>query len=204
MTREEAQKRLEIIDTRLIARLADFIKPTDSYSTQIDLLLRKTREKVGKRYKRGLIVGRFQPIHLGHIFLMKQAIEICEEIVIGIGSANKFDIDNPFSVEDRERGLKRALKEHGLDEKVTAIVRLNDYDNNDRAWGKEVLKKTKNFPVDVAIGHNDWVNRILRPAGVAIIDTELPEFDRSDHQGSVIREKLRLEGFLPNTAPQSA
>ena len=39
------------------------------------------------RYKRGLIIGRFQPFHNGHLKLIQQVLEECEELIIVIGSA---------------------------------------------------------------------------------------------------------------------
>ncbi len=37
--------------------------------------------------KRGLMVGRFQPFHKGHLCLVGQIFEDCDEVVIAIGSA---------------------------------------------------------------------------------------------------------------------
>ena len=37
--------------------------------------------------KRGLLIGRMQPVHNGHIEIIKQILEEVDEIIIGIGSA---------------------------------------------------------------------------------------------------------------------
>ena len=49
--------------------------------------------------KTALIVGRFQPFHKGHLFLIKKALEKANKIIIGIGSANIIDENNPIDFE---------------------------------------------------------------------------------------------------------
>ena len=38
---------------------------------------------------RGILIGRMQPVHNGHIEVIKKTLEEVDEIVIGIGSAQK-------------------------------------------------------------------------------------------------------------------
>ena len=35
---------------------------------------------------RGLMIGRYQPFHLGHLSLAEQILSECEELVVAIGS----------------------------------------------------------------------------------------------------------------------
>ena len=39
--------------------------------------------------KRGLILGRFHPLHMGHLSLFEDVIEKEEEIIVCIGSSDK-------------------------------------------------------------------------------------------------------------------
>ena len=39
------------------------------------------------QYKRGLVIGRFQPFHNGHLELVHEILNECEELVLVIGSA---------------------------------------------------------------------------------------------------------------------
>ena len=57
-------------------------------------------------YHTALIVGRFQPFHKGHLFLIKKALEKADKIIIGIGSANMSDDNNPIDFETRKKIIK--------------------------------------------------------------------------------------------------
>jgi nicotinamide mononucleotide adenylyltransferase len=118
---------------------------------------------------------------------MKVAARICNKVVIGIGSANVIDKDNPFTVNERERWLKQQLDRFGLTPHVSKIVRLDDFYDNER-WGNETLEVAGH--IDAVIGNNDWVNGIFKDKnGIAIVET--PLFARDFYQGSEIRPKLR-------------
>jgi len=54
-------------------------------------------------YHVALIVGRFQPFHKGHLFLIKKALEKADKIIVGIGSANITDENNPIDYETRKK-----------------------------------------------------------------------------------------------------
>ena len=39
--------------------------------------------------KKGLILGRFQPLHMGHLSIFETVIDYDEELVICVGSSNR-------------------------------------------------------------------------------------------------------------------
>jgi nicotinamide-nucleotide adenylyltransferase len=139
----------------------------------------------------GLIIGRFQPLHKGHIYLIKEGLKIARTLVIGIGSANIIDFDNPFSAEERERTVKEMLKEEHLDEHIIKIVRLDD-NPSDSIWLKQLLEKTG--AIDVVIGNNERVKEIFENAGYQVQD--VPYFKRDIYEGKKLREQLRKEKKL--------
>jgi len=48
--------------------------------------------------KRGFYVGRFQPYHNGHQAVLTELSQTCDEIIIGVGSAQlSHTLDNPFT-----------------------------------------------------------------------------------------------------------
>lgn len=136
-------------------------------------------------YDHALVIGRFQPLHYGHLYLIKQALNIAESVTIGIGSANVRDTDNPFSPEEREYMLRKALKREKLTGNVLKIVYLDDNPSDD-VWLKETLGKVK---PQVVVGNNGWVNGIFEGGG---IDTwEVPHLNRMSYEGKTIRAHLR-------------
>ena len=60
-----------------------------------------------KKYKTGLVLGRFQTFHNGHEYIINKALEICDKVLVFIGSSDKFGtIENPFSYELRKKLIK--------------------------------------------------------------------------------------------------
>ena len=142
--------------------------------------------EVGTRHRHGLVIGRFQPLHYGHIFLIKQALAITDTITIGIGSSNVRNVDNPWSVEQRHTQLDKALEREGLNDHVARVAYLHDFMNDD-FWLSETLKKTGE--IDVVVGNNDWVNGIFTRANYPVLTT--PLYHRNQFEGRKIREHLR-------------
>ena len=54
-----------------------------------------------------LVLGRFQPLHQGHLYLIAKALEECSFAVICIGSAQLAD---PFTIDERHVLLEKQLK----------------------------------------------------------------------------------------------
>ena len=65
---------------------------------------------------RGLMMGRFQPFHLGHLVLVKQILSECDEVIIAITSSqfNYLEKD-PFTAGERIEMIHQSLKEASVD-----------------------------------------------------------------------------------------
>ena len=87
--------------------------------------------------KVGVILARFQPVHNGHIALIKKASEENDVVFIFIGSADKFNERNPIPISLRSEMLREALKEHNLDNKceVRWLDDLTNESDNSHDWG---------------------------------------------------------------------
>lgn len=60
--------------------------------------------------KTGVILARFQPIHNGHLQLIKKACDENEQVLVIIGSIDKLSKRNPIPWTIRNNLLKRRLK----------------------------------------------------------------------------------------------
>jgi len=145
-----------------------------------------------KKYKTALVIGRFQPFHKGHLFLIKQALSVADTVIIGIGSANIRNFDNPYTTKQREKMVDEILKKEKLTVYVQKIVELDDY-FNDVVWLTETLKKTGR--IDIVVGNNEWVNDIFSNAGYRTM--HIPYYKREIYEGRKIREKMRKLHQLP-------
>ena len=79
--------------------------------------------------KKGLILGRFQPFHYGHLELIKGIIENGIEPLICIGSAQySHTNENPFTVEERKKMIDVIMKNINCEYSIFEIPDINNYD----------------------------------------------------------------------------
>lgn len=58
----------------------------------------------------GLLIGRFQPFHLGHLEALRFALSKVDKLWIGLGSSNKPpQKNNPFSAEERKEMILSSI-----------------------------------------------------------------------------------------------
>lgn len=86
--------------------------------------------------KLGLVIGRFQPLHYGHVSLIEKALEQNDKVLVLVGSAGKLpDYKNPFSVDTRVKLLEDHFNEEPL------VVRgIKDYPS-DSQWIEDVTSR---------------------------------------------------------------
>lgn len=95
--------------------------------------------------KIALIIGRFQPIHLGHLSLIERYHRAGFFIKIGVGSSNVIcDKHNPLSAIERIAMLKLTMQELGI--KKYKIFLIPDTKNDDH-FVKHVLRIVGNFNI---------------------------------------------------------
>lgn len=150
-----------------------------------------------RSYQTGLVIGRFQPFHKGHLYLLQRSLEMCEQIVIAIGSAESHDEKNPLSFAQRQALLSAVVENEGWQSRVTKIIPAIDFPS-DEDWLRELEKNVGSF--DVAIGNNDWVNTLMQQAGYAI--QEIPLLEREIYEGTKIRELIHENERWQDRAPK--
>jgi len=144
---------------------------------------------------RGILIGRFQPFHEGHMRVVGDIIDEVDELVLGIGSADaSHEPRNPFTAGERIMMIQNTLASL---ETTTYVVPLDDMDRNS-VWVSHVESMSPWF--DVAYSNNPLVIRLFREDGVDVHQTEM--FDRENLKGSEIRELMARDGdweqFVPD------
>lgn len=95
-----------------------------------------------KKYDVIVYIGRFQPVHNGHLETFWRAASLAHKVVIVMGSANKpRTYKNPFSVEERKFMLRSAIDLSGLEDKFKTSFHINaniDTPYDDNAWMSRV------------------------------------------------------------------
>ncbi len=135
---------------------------------------------------RALIVGRWQPLHKGHIEVFKQILREVDELIIGIGSSQEGNMfENPFTAEERVLMIENALKEAKVDRSRVHIVQIPDI-HDDARWVSHVVSLTPKF--SIAYSGNPWVQRLFREAGFEV--RVQPPFKREEYKGMEIRDRI--------------
>ena len=105
-----------------------------------------------------ILIGRFQPWHLGHHEIAKHALSKADRLVIFVGSVNKApDFKNPFSFEERKDFILKSLtslQEEYLSQKKykeIIILPINDYIYNNNKWLSEIYSSLINHGIDGSI-----------------------------------------------------
>jgi nicotinamide-nucleotide adenylyltransferase len=139
-------------------------------------------EKTGTR---GIAIGRFQPFHNGHLVLINQILEDCEEALIVVGSAQlNYTFANPFTAGERILMIHRALKDEGLDLSRIFIIPLVDQENNAR-WFSALVSMLP--PFDIVYSGNHLVVTLAS----SHLEVKSPRFvRRKEYNGSFIRNRI--------------
>lgn len=92
-----------------------------------------------KKFELGLVLGRFNHLHNGHMQIIDISRSLCKKTLILVGSSQESGtLRNPFKLETREKVINRV---YGTCEDII-IGRLNDMTNeNDICfeWGRYIL-----------------------------------------------------------------
>lgn len=110
------------------------------------------------KYQVGVYIGRFQPFHNGHLETVKKMLNLCETIIISVGSHHRpKTIKNPWSSDERIEMIKEVLlqeynpevlEEKEWKDKPTPTIlsrvkfqQVRDYMYNDTKWAAEIYSK---------------------------------------------------------------
>ncbi|GKS67772.1 nicotinamide-nucleotide adenylyltransferase [Nitrosarchaeum sp.] len=131
-------------------------------------------------------MGRFQPFHLGHLDLVKQILEQCDEVIIAITSSqfNYLEKD-PFTAGERIEMIHESLKESGIDSSRYFIVAIENQFNI-ATWSSFLKSALPRF--DKVYSGNDYVKMLLADSSIDVIS---PKFlDRPQYSASHIRQMI--------------
>jgi nicotinamide-nucleotide adenylyltransferase len=147
---------------------------------------------------RGLLVGRMQPIHQGHLDVIKRILREVDEVIICIGSAQlSHSIKDPFTAGERTMMINKALTEHGIPASSYYIT-VQDISCNS-LWVAQVEMLTP--PFEVVYSGNSLVQRLFIEAGYKV--TEPPLFNREIYSGTEVRRRMLMGEDWESLIPKS-
>ena len=127
--------------------------------------------------KVGVILARFQPIHNGHLELIKKASSENDEVLLFLGSIDKMNSRNPIPWRIRFQIINQALDENPLlkDKNIKIpLSDLTDEKDNSHDWGFYLFS---NIVKEAPGGHYT----MYYSDGYQIITSWFPDFILIDH-----------------------
>lgn len=98
-----------------------------------------------KPYDVGLICGRFQTYHIGHESLINMGTQLCDRILILIGSSQECGTErNPLNINTRTKMLKEIYGD-SPEIMIYALSDLTDENDIRPEWGKYLLENVDRY-----------------------------------------------------------
>lgn len=94
---------------------------------------------MSKKYETAVFIGRFEPLHNGHISNILQSLELAQHLIIIVGSSfQPRTIKNPFIYYERECIINDTLRDMGIPNHRYTIAPAYDYAYNDTLWVQQI------------------------------------------------------------------
>ncbi|HQS95584.1 NUDIX domain-containing protein [Novosphingobium sp. 17-62-19] len=111
----------------------------------------------------GVFIGRFQPLHIGHEHVIRQALAQVNRLIVLVGSSNRArDPRNPFTFAEREEMIA-AVFAGEMAEGRLIVEPLGDHPYSDTAWVAEAQRRVNRIVLEEgngggfhALGLNDF------------------------------------------------
>jgi nicotinamide-nucleotide adenylyltransferase len=111
-------------------------------------------------------IGRFQPLHHGHIYIINYILKRHNKLKIGIGSSQLSHKENdPFTGLERVTFIKKALEARKVNSKRYTIYQIPDIFNAQK-WVDHLISIVGN--VDIVYSNSDWVRELFTNKGFRV------------------------------------
>ncbi|MGI0086927.1 MAG: nicotinamide-nucleotide adenylyltransferase [Nitrosotalea sp.] len=144
----------------------------------------------------GLLIGRFQPFHNGHLSAVKFALSQVENLWIGIGSSNKSrEKRNPFTADERKEMILSSLDPENA--KKIQVYFVPDTGDHDK-WTYHVDSIVPKY--DIVFSNDDFTLSLYKKRGIETI--QVPLLQRETVSGTNIREMIASDKDWSGLVPQ--
>ena len=144
----------------------------------------------------GLLIGRFQPFHLGHLDAVLFGLSRAENLFIGIGSSNKSsEMKNPFSAEERREMIVLSI-EPSITDRIK-IFDIPDVGAHEK-WTFEIDQTVPKY--DVVFTNDEFTKTLFGKRKIDVIPVVLK--DREKFSGTNIRNLIIEDKDWRDLVPQ--
>lgn len=148
---------------------------------------------------RGILIGRMQPVHNGHMQVISKILEEVDEIIIGIGSAQlSHELKDPFTAGERIVMMSQALADAGVDSSRYYIIPMQDINFN-AIWVSHVKMLTP--PFSIVYSGNPLVKQLFSEEGFEV--RQPPLYDRIHLSGTEVRKRILEDNDWQELVPKA-
>ena len=144
----------------------------------------------------GLLIGRFQPFHLGHLEAVNFALNKVENLWIGIGSSNKYnEKKNPFSADERRKMITLSIDDSIITRiKIFDIPDVGDHEK----WTYSIDKIVPEY--NLVFSNDEFTKTLFEKREMNVVPVVLKE--RGKFSGTTIRELIADDKRWQDLVPQ--
>lgn len=144
-----------------------------------------------------LFVGRFQPLHLGHVAAIEYALKRSDRLVIAVGSSEKsYELRNPFTAGERVEMLYLVLNSKKMTDRVITIT-VPDVENH-LLWVPLVKSLSPSF--ERVFSNDPLTIMLFRNEGYNV--EEVPLYRREELMATEVRRRMAEGGNWSVLVPQ--
>ncbi len=144
----------------------------------------------------GLLIGRFQPFHLGHLEALRFALSKVDKLWVGLGSSNKpAQKNDPFSAEERKEMILSSIDD-SMKDKIL-IYFIPDLDNHVK-WIEKIDTIIPKF--DIVFSNDELTKHLYSTISVQV--TPIPFLKRDEVSGTNSRNLIISDQKWDDLVPE--
>lgn len=144
----------------------------------------------------GLLIGRFQPFHLGHLDALHFALSKVDKLWVGLGSSNKpLEKNNPFSAEERKEMILSSIDD-SMKQRIQ-IYFIPDLENHIK-WIELIDTLVPKF--DIVFTNDELTRHLYSKRNVRVLS--IPFVKRDILSGTNIRDMIISDQKWEDLVPE--
>lgn len=145
-----------------------------------------------------VLIGRFQPFHLGHLNLVKQILLECKDLYLVIGSSQEnYTPHNPFTTAERIRMIRCSLMDARIDMNRILLIHIAD-DRNNARWLSNFRSYVPKF--DIVYTGNLFIQALLENEKIKLKQANFclkDQYNGTRIRNMIIEENPDWENLVP-------
>jgi cytidyltransferase-like protein len=143
------------------------------------------------------MIARWKPVHLGHAAILRALRNHAEQAIIGIGSSNRYNLRNPFTLEETRDMLQLVLG----GQNIYTLIPVPDLDDGPR-W--RLMARKLFGELELFVTDNPYVAHLLRDDYRVVRPVELiPRVEQIRVDGTMVRALMARGAEWETLVPES-